>query len=233
MKSGGSGPDDGTYADPERVEADHPGAAAASGPRARSPRRRSAVPGLAVVALLLGMGLAVYTLGDSPSGLPEGHPPISATVPTLDEAKLAELTSRVEANPGDTVSLRAIAEEYSRVGQYADSAVWQAKIVELEPDNVDARLILGVAYFNDGQLDAAETQWLRAAELAPKSPDPWYNLGFLYLSRSTPDFAQVEAAWTKVIELAPDSDIAKTARNHLDRLGGPSLSPSPSPTPTK
>lgn len=224
--------DDGTYADPERVDAGTPVPASPAHPAGRPsrPRRKSPLRLLAAGALVLGMAWAVYTLGDT-SGLPEGHPSVSestaAVQATLDEAKVAELTARIEGDPGDAASLRALAEEYFRVGRYAESATWQAKIVAQKPDDVDARLILGVAYFNDGQLDAAEEHWTKAADLAPTSPDPWYNLGFLFLSRNPPDYGRVESAWRKVIELAPDSDIARTAQNHLERLA------SPSPTPTK
>lgn len=222
--------EDGTYADPERVDAAAPVTRAASAGRPSRPRRTSPLRLLAAGALVLGMAWAVYTLGDT-SGLPEGHPSVSestaAVQATLDEAKVAQLTARIQADPSDAASLRALAEEYFRVGRYADSATWQAKIVAQKPDDVDARLILGVAYFNDGQLDAAEEHWTKAADLAPTSPDPWYNLGFLFLSRNPPDYGRVESAWRKVIELAPDSDIARTAQNHLDRLA------SPSPTPTK
>jgi len=222
--------EDGTYADPERVDAAAPVTRAASAGRPSRPRRTSPLRLLAAGALVLGMAWAVYTLGDT-SGLPEGHPSVSestaAVQATLDEAKVAQLTARIQADPSDAASLRALAEEYFRVGRYADSATWQAKIVAQKPDDVDARLILGVAYFNDGQLDAAEEHWTKAADLAPTSPDPWYNLGFLFLSRNPPDCGRVESAWRKVIELAPDSDIARTAQNHLDRLA------SPSPTPTK
>lgn len=222
--------DDGTYADPERVETGEPAPAPRAKAGTSASQRKSPLRLLAAAALLLGMGWAVYTLGDT-SGLPEGHPSVSqsaaAVEATLDEVKVAELTARIDADPSDTASVRALAEEYFRVGRYADSALWQARIVERAPDDVDARLILGVAYFNDGQLDAAEAQWTRAAELAPTSPDPWYNLGFLFLSRNPPDYERVESAWRKVIQLAPDSDIARTAQNHLERLA------SPSPTPTR
>ena len=118
---------------------------------------------------------------------------------------------------------------YSQL-QFADAATWQAKVVELKPTDVDSRLILGVAYFDDNQFDNAKAQWLKAAELDPTSPDPHYNLGFLYLSLDPPDPAAAEAAWRRVIALAPGSEIADTVESHIQSLDA---SPSPTPTPSK
>lgn len=256
-KSGDPGPrrpqradDDGTYVDVAALDADTPSdppathapidaglRPAASAPQ--TPRRPRALLPLLAAAVVLGVVWSVYTLNDTSAALPANHPTATAN-PTavasatsaapLDEAKIAALKAKVAADPTDVVSLRAIAEEYFRVSQFGDAATWQAKVVELKPTDVDSRLILGVAYFDDNQFDNAKAQWLKAAELDPTSPDPHYNLGFLYLSLDPPDPAAAEAAWRKVIALAPGSEIADTVESHIQSLDA---SPSPTPTPSK
>lgn len=246
--------DDGTYADVEALDGDAaastpppaaapvPSSASAARPAATSAARRRPRPLLVLVALAFGVGiiLSVWQMGQpSSAALPSGHPSVDmsqsggATTPApLDEASLAAWKAKVEQNPNDTESLRAIAEEYFRVGEYAQSATWQAKLAELDPENVDNLLILGVALYSDSNFTEAEKIWLKAAVLAPTSAEPWYNLGFLYLSLDPPDDQRAESAWQRVIDIAPGSDMAQTVGKHLDRLdtGVPGASPSPTPS---
>lgn len=260
--------DDGTYVDVDSFADEAPMASdppdpaasdetAAPAPTASTSRKRPPRALLLAIGGLVGLGVVwgVWSLGEPANQLPAGHPSVSAapvasgapaasaSARPLDEAKIAEWTTKVTADPSDVATLRSLAAEYFRVGKYAESATWQAKIVELRPADVDNRLILGVAYYSDGRYDQAEAQWLKAAELAPTSADPWYNLGFLYLSLEVPDDKRAEAAWQKVVDMAPGTDLARTAAGHLDRLNtsvsaqtspAPSApSPVPSPTPTK
>lgn len=245
--------DDGTYVD---VAAFTDEAPATESPRStaapQAPRRRKPPKALLVVlGLILGLGIVwtVYNLGEDPNALPAGHPDTSTAAPAasaapatsarpLDEALVTQLKAKVQANPADVESLRALAVEYHRVGQFAEAALWQKKIVDQNPQDADARLILGVAYYNDSQFQLAEEQWLKVAEMQPKNPDPWYNLGFLYLSLEPPQDAKAEAAWQKVIDIDPNSELAATVSSHLDRLNttlpaNVSASPSATPTPSK
>lgn len=252
--------DDGTYVDvdslaDEAPKASDPGASDATTPTTSASTKRPPKALLLALGGLVGLGVVwgVWSLGEPPNQLPAGHPSVSAapaasgaapaasaSARPLDEAKIAEWTAKVAADPNDVSTLRSLAAEYFRVGKYAESATWQAKIVDLRPTDVDNRLILGVAYYSDGRYDLAETQWLKAAELDPTSADPWYNLGFLYLSLEVPDDKRAEAAWQKVVDMAPGTDLARTAAGHLDRLDtsvsaqtSPAPSPAPSPTPTR
>lgn len=104
--------------------------------------------------------------------------------------------------------------------------------VEADPANTDNRLVYGVALFNEGQYDLAEEQWIEVTRLDPTDAGPWYNLGFLYLSLDPPAADKAEAAWTRVVELVPGTNMADTASQHLGRLNStarPEVSASPSP----
>lgn len=230
--------DDGTYVDMATFTADVAGEPTPPN-RQRGQRRPRALLGLAGLAVGLGVVWSVYTMGDSTAALPANHPATTAPAATasasprpLDEAKVAQWQAKVTADPADAATLRELAAEYFRVGRFAESAAWQAKIVAQNPSDIDSRLILGVAYYSDGRYDLAEEQWLSASSLDPGSADPWYNLGFLYLSLDPPDDARAEAAWRKVVELAPGSDIAATVSEHLGRLDTPLPGASATPTPT-
>lgn len=116
-----------------------------------------------------------------------------------------------------------------------------ARIAELEAtvaadgSNVDARLELGVLYFNQRRSDAAGEQWLAVTELAPDNATAWYNLGFLHLTIEPADLAAAKTAWQRVIDIDPESDLAKTVGMHLAGLTDPAApdASAPSPTPSE
>lgn len=182
------------------------------------------------LAFSVGLVFAVYELGDPGGAMPANHPDISGmtaaptaaaatpTTPALDEAQVAELTAKIEADPNDLASMRALADVYFRAEQFEASATWLERFVEQQPNDLDSRLVLGVAYFNVKRVADAKAQWLRASEISPTSPHPWYNLGFGYVAQDPPELEAATAAWQRVIELAPGSDIALSAEEHLGRV---------------
>ncbi len=166
--------------------------------------------------------------------LPSSHPDISsvpsgglgAPAPEIDQARIDELKAQIEANPQDTDTRMALGELYLDSGLYQDAIDVLAPILDYDPDHLDALLALGVAEYNLEQDAAAEAHWLRATEVAPEQPAPWYNLGFLYMSQTPPEYDKAEAAWTKVIELAPGTELAENAQAHLERMRQSSPTPS-------
>ena len=204
----------------------------ASAPAGRTTRKRSAVVPLAIVGILAGIVLSVYYLGDggaapTAAGMPTAASTATPTPPPLDQAKVTGLEAKLETDARDVETLRSLAQEYFKAEQFDRAAEYHQKLLAVAPDDMDARLTLGVALFNTGDTPGAEEQWLRAVEIDPKSPHPHYNLGFLYLSKNPPDMTKVESSWRRVIDLAPDSELAKTATSHLKRLA------TPAPTPTR
>ncbi|MGM0385442.1 MAG: tetratricopeptide repeat protein [Actinomycetota bacterium] len=179
---------------------------------------RALRPVLAVL-VVVGVILGVYFMG----GVPGDTAPETASAPAasgLDQARVDVLEAAVAADPGDIESMRELGALHHRAGDFEQAAEWQQRIVDLDPQDVDARLSLGVALFGLGDLEGAEQHWGAAAELAPDLAEVHYNLGFLYLSMDPPQVDRAEEAWARVIEIDPDSPLARTATDHLDRLDG-------------
>lgn len=164
------------------------------------------------------------TAGQMPptsSGMPSGM----TTYEPLDEAKAAELKATAEAEPENIDVRLQLAEMYLDSGLYQDAIDFLEQILALDPDNLEGLLAIGVAELQLGDSQAAEQHWVHATEVAPNQPEPWYNLGFLYVSIDPPNFEAAEQAWTKVIELAPDSELAQSAAAHLERFRDQASSP--------
>lgn len=224
------GPQQGSRIGPGVADPD----ATAPGLRARlwgSPKRRRisvAVAAVATVALVVG----IYRMGGE-SGVESTQAAVSATpAAQIDQDRVSSLTRKIAKNPNAVASYIQLGDLYFQAGDYAAAADWMGRAVKLRPANVTARLALGAAWFNLGRRKDAERHWQSVVATNPKNVEAHYDLGFLYLSATPPDMARVKAEWGKVVELAPDSDVAKTVAAHLDQLetspaptGGAKVSP--------
>lgn len=204
----------------------HPGAGRWTGRWLRS-RPVLAVAALTVVAAVVG---GVYLAGRTSVPGISGTATDTASTGTkaVDQAQVAALMTKIGTNPKDVTSLAALGDLYFTAGDYATAAGWQQKVLQVEPGNVTALLALGASQFNQGDSTGAERQWLQAVALDPRQAEAHYDLGFLYLSANPPNLAKVRQEWNKVVEIDPNSQIAKTVATHLTSLQ--TTSPSASAT---
>lgn len=183
-----------------------------------------------VAVAAVAAGFFIYQAGSEPATAASGSTPTAVASPTLDEAQVATLMARIQADPNDTDALMGLGDAFFQAGQYDVSASWLAKLVAIEPDNVRALLALGAATFNTGNVTDAEQYWLSVVDLDPNNVEAHYDLGFLYLQQQPPDVAGVQREWQKVVELAPGTEVAQNVQAHLDALGSavPTATPAPS-----
>ena len=165
----------------------------------------------------------------SSQGAASGMPSGMSTFAQIDQARVDELKAQIDADPSDAAARQQLAELYLDAALYQDAIEQLDQVLQITPDDLDALLAIGVAEFNLSQDEQAEQHWLRATQVAPPQAEPWYNLGFLYMAQTPPDYDKVEQAWGRVIELDPDSELAATARAHLERARAASPTPSTGP----
>jgi cytochrome c-type biogenesis protein CcmH/NrfG len=169
------------------------------------------VAAIAIVAVVgFNIGAPSGTAGIGANATP------AATAPLLDQAAVADLMATIQSNPQDADALMSLGDEYYKTGDYRTAADWFRKVTEVEPNAVRGFLALGAASFNQGDLDTAEAAWTEAAAIDDTNVEAHYDLGFLYLNRDPADMDAVRRHWSRVVELAPDSEIAKTVSAHLD-----------------
>ncbi len=221
-------------------DAEQPAGSPAARARPSKPRaKNSAVGGkinLVLVALLVAaIVIIVQQTGitnresASSQGSASGMPSGMSTFAQIDQARVDELKAQIDADPSDAAARQQLAELYLDAALYQDAIEQLDQVLQITPDDLDALLAIGVAEFNLSQDEQAEQHWLRATQVAPAQAEPWYNLGFLYMAQTPPDYDKVEQAWGRVIELDPDSELAATARAHLERARAASPTPSTGP----
>jgi cytochrome c-type biogenesis protein CcmH/NrfG len=191
------------------------------------------------IVVVLGFNAGNTRAGGIAAGVTPA-PSAAASTPVLDQAAVAALMVKIQANPKDADSLMALGDAYYKTGDFKTAGDWFAKVTAVEPTNVRGFLALGATAFNQGDPATAETAWKQAVSIDEKNVEAHYDLGFLYLNRQPADMVGVQREWTRVVQLAPDSDIAKTVKAHLDALasfkpaspaasGAPATSPAASP----
>lgn len=206
-------------------------APAAGGAGASSGRRRLGLAGFAVVGALA-IAFAGYQLGSA--GGTTGTTPAPSTAaaspsPALDEAAVATLMGKLQANPKDTTTLMSLADEYYAAGDFTTAESWLVKLLEVDPQHVRGLLALGAVQFNTGRMGEAKASWEKVLAVEPDNLEAHYDLGFYYLNQDPPDMTGVQAEWGKVVEIDPTSEIAQTVKAHLDALASPAPSGSVAP----
>jgi cytochrome c-type biogenesis protein CcmH/NrfG len=184
-------------------------------------RLRRAVAGVVTVAAAVAVVVGVYDLGGGKSGSSPSQANASPERPSLsrgDQERLAQLMRKLKANPNDTKTLVAVGNLYFGARQFNVAGSFMQRALTVEPNEVGARLALGASEFNLNDVADARRDWQRVIAADPKNVEAYYDLGFLYVSQDPPDMAKTKEMWSKVVELDPNSQVAKSVSTHLEGL---------------
>jgi len=138
--------------------------------------------------------------------------------PQIDLERLESMRAYVENNPDDlTAQLRYANELHDAM--LLDQAIAQYKdYLEKDPTNPDARVDMGICYFEKQQYDAAIREMERAVRDAPDHQLGHYNLGIVNLNAGN-----LEAARTwfeKARDIDPTSAYGRDAEQILQQRFG-------------
>ncbi len=92
------------------------------------------------------------------------------------------------------------------------AAIFESKIKKY-PNSGACHTALGRAFKRLGKLDPAKTEFLRSTEVEPTYADGFYELGVL--QESDKEWAQAAAAFTRYVELRPDSGQRRTIEDRI------------------
>jgi tetratricopeptide (TPR) repeat protein len=137
--------------------------------------------------------------------------------PPLDEAKVQQLTTILNSDPKNAGATVQLANTYFDAERYADAIKWYEQALKLEPNNPDASTDLGVSYYYSNRTDDALKQFDKSLQMNPKHTKTLLNQGIV-LAFGKQDLTGAEAAWKKVVEIAPDSPEGQAAKRGLDGI---------------
>ncbi len=175
---------------------------------------------IAVVLGLVALGGILLGLYGLPGGGGDATPPTVQDTGTLpiDTERVAELIAANEANPNDPGILFELGETFFQSNDWQSAIDWFTQLLALEPNDTHALTDVGTSNFNLGRSPEAKAAWLAVLELDPDDFQAHYNLGFLYANVEPQDLDSARREWQAVVELAPESELARTAQLHLDGL---------------
>lgn len=100
----------------------------------------------------------------------------------------------LKLRPGLLTAKLFLGAGYLKLGEPAKAAGPLREVVEAQPGERNARIMLAQALFSLERTDEALEQFRKASELAPENPTIWYGLGQCYESLSLRAFSQLERA---------------------------------------
>ncbi|HYM45810.1 MAG TPA: hypothetical protein VES65_06560 [Solirubrobacteraceae bacterium] len=192
-----------------------------SGSSARRPSslRRIAI-GTLTLAVTAGVVVGVYDIGggQNKAKAQQGATAKPQGLNASQQARVSQLMRKLKAQPKDAATLIQLGDAFFEAHDYNSADGWMKRAVAAAPGNLRARMALGAAEFNMSDAADARRDWLRVISADPKNVEAYYDLGFLYVSRTPPDMADAKKMWGKVIALAPNSTVAKTVAMHIKGL---------------
>jgi len=136
------------------------------------------------------------------------------------EKGIAEYEEALNLVPGNIQLKKFLARVFYNVGRAyfkqgdAEKAIWaHERFVDLEPDNTDVRLDLGILYAKKGLLDEAEQEFRQILLREEDSYLAYANLASVYLLRGMNEEAILE--FQRSLEINPDQDDVRSVLTQL------------------
>ena len=152
------------------------------------------------------------------AGAPQTGPQTPAP-PPVNEQRVAELTNVANAEPKNAVVRTELGNLYFDSERFDLAIPWYEAAFKLSPKDPNLSTDLGVSYLYTDKADQAIAQFEKSIAADPKHLKTWLNMG-IAKAMVKGDSKGGEAAWQKVIELAPGSEEAKKAQQGIDAIRG-------------
>lgn len=127
--------------------------------------------------------------------------------------EITELENTVKANPNDKSSIVQLANLLQDSGLYDRAIIYYKKYLELDPTDSNARVDMGICFYNVNDFQSAIAEMEAALKYQPKHQLAHLNLGIVNLTAGNID---VSKEWfRKAFEIDPNSQAGKRAQELL------------------
>ena len=152
----------------------------------------------------------------SQSAPPAGQPAAGGrAAPTLDQARVDQLTSAINTDPKNTTAIVQLANVYFDAERFTDAISWYEKAVALDPKDADVSTDLGVSYYYTNRTDEALKRFEESLKINPNHTKTLLNKGIV-LAFGKEDLKGAAAQWQRVVELAPGTPEGEAAKRALE-----------------
>jgi tetratricopeptide (TPR) repeat protein len=186
---------------------------------------RYTIIGLAVgfvLGLFVGTQVRPGGGGGAPSAaapMPQMPPmPAGAAGPDVElQGRIAMNQSIVARDPKNVQAWIQLGNDFFDAHQAQKAIEAYGRALELRPDDANVLTDQGIMYRALGQFDKAIANFEKANRADPKHVQSLYNIGVVY-SADLKKPKEAIAAWNRVIQIAPQSEQAASARAGIEGL---------------
>ena len=186
---------------------------------------------MGVAGVLLGL-LGGWIIGaqQAAPGVPAQVPAVQATgapqaqgqgqpqpPPPLDQNRVAQLEAEANSDPRNADVRAQLGNLYFDSERFEDAARWYEAALAIDPRNVNVSTDLGIVYYYTNQPDRALAQFDRSLAIDPSHSKTLLNVGVVR-AWGKQDLDGAAQAWERVVQVAPNSEEARRARQGLEGI---------------
>lgn len=119
-------------------------------------------------------------------------------------AMVARLEERLKQNPNDAKGQAMLARSYMVMNRFADAVPPYRKAVELEPENVEFRVGLGLSLIRSREMTEAKQVFGDVLKKDAENGDALWFMGMLQAYAK--DWKSAEKTWAKLVAITPDEE---------------------------
>jgi len=165
-----------------------------------------------IIVLLFWVNKEPEPLGASNAAGQEQSVPDMAAMGQVHET-LERLKSNLDSNPNDVVSMDSLAIMYTIAGSYDKALIYYEMHLEIEPDNKDLKIAMGLTFNN---LKRSEDALAIIQEVLTEEPANALALHYLAeIQSSLHNHEEAEKLWKKIIAAYPDTEMAEVAQQRI------------------
>jgi cytochrome c-type biogenesis protein CcmH/NrfG len=166
-----------------------------------------------VKALPLDVDPNIPTETLTPPGAPAGEP----AAPSVDMARVKELTDKIKQNPKDFDSIVELGNMNFDQKNYDDAINMYKKALAVRPDALNVRTDMGTAMFYLNRYDDAIATFQEVLKTDPNNAQALFNLGVAMLHGKNDPKRALEY-WQKLVETNPNHPQAEFVRQQIQKL---------------
>jgi cytochrome c-type biogenesis protein CcmI len=137
----------------------------------------------------------------------EGGPMMGGNGQNVDpNAMVNRLEEKLKANPDDAKGQAMLARSYQVMNRFEDSIPHYQKAVELEPENQQYRVGLGMSLVRTRDMAGAKKEFATVLKAEPANTDALWFMGMLQAYAK--DWASAEKTWNKLVAAVPAEEKA-------------------------
>ncbi|MFQ5639830.1 MAG: zinc-ribbon domain-containing protein [bacterium] len=126
---------------------------------------------------------------------------------------LERLQTNLEKNPKDLVSMDSLAIMYSIAGSFDKASEYYERHLEIEPDNKEVKIVLGMTYHNLKRSDEGLAMIQEVLKQEPNHAFALFYAGDIYIAKKEVELAAEQ--WNKIVSNYPNTEIANMAQQRI------------------